>query len=38
MVIEDGALRQLLQLLGSASTQMLFWLLFRLCERIVVQP
>jgi len=37
MVIEDGALRQLLELLGSAYLSMLFWLLFRLCERIIVE-
>ena len=37
MVIEDGALQQLAQLLGCAYLSMLFWLLFRLCERIIVE-
>ena len=37
MVIEDGALRQLVELLSSAYLSMLFWLLFRLCERIIVE-
>ena len=37
MVIEDGALQQLLELLGSAYLSMLFWLLFRLCERIIIE-
>jgi len=37
MVIDDGALEQLAELLGSAYLSMLFWLLFRLCERILVE-
>jgi hypothetical protein len=37
MVIDDGALEQLLGLLGSAYLSMLFWLLFRICERILVE-
>ena len=37
MVIEDGALQQLFELLGSAYLSMLFWLLFRLCERIIIE-
>jgi hypothetical protein len=37
MVIEDGALQQLAELLGSAYLSMLFWLLFRLCERIIIE-
>ena len=37
MVIEDGALQQLIELLGSAYLSMLFWLLFRLCERIIIE-
>jgi hypothetical protein len=37
MVIDDGALQQLLELLGSAYLSMLFWLLFRLCERIIIE-
>ena len=37
MVIDDGALEQLMELLGSAYLSMLFWLLFRLCERILIE-
>jgi len=37
MVIDDGALDQLVELLGSAYLSMLFWLLFRICERILVE-
>jgi hypothetical protein len=37
MVIDDGALDQLLELLGSAYLSMLFWLMFRICERILVE-
>ena len=37
MVIEDGALQQLVELLGSAYLSMMFWLLFRLCERIIIE-
>ena len=37
MVIDDGALTQLAQLLGSAYLSMVFYLLFRLCERILVE-
>ncbi len=37
MVIDDGALEQLAELLGSAYLSMLFWLLFRVCERILVE-
>jgi len=37
MVIDDGALEQLMELLGSAYLSMLFWILFRLCERILIE-
>ena len=37
MVIEDGALQQLVELLGSAYLSMLFYVLWRLCERIIVE-
>ena len=37
MVIEDGALEQLFELLGSAYLSMLFWILFKLCERILIE-
>ncbi len=37
MVIDDGALEQLFELLGSAYLSMLFWILFKLCERILVE-
>lgn len=35
-VIEDGALRQLLEILGTAFSSIVFFVLFVLCERIVV--
>ena len=36
VVIEDGALQQLVDLLGSAYLSILFYLLFKICERILV--
>ncbi|MEP7182524.1 MAG: hypothetical protein ABI886_10075 [Betaproteobacteria bacterium] len=36
MVIEDGALRQLVDLLGSTYLSIVFYLLFKVCERILV--
>jgi hypothetical protein len=35
-VIEDGALRQLLEVLGTTALSILFFVLFVVCERIVV--
>lgn len=35
-VIEDGALRQLAEILGTALFSIIFFVLFVLCERIVV--
>jgi hypothetical protein len=35
-VIEDGALRQLVQILGTAVLSIFFFVLFVVCERIVV--
>ncbi len=37
MVIADGALEQLVDLLCSAYLSMVFWLLFKICERILVE-
>jgi hypothetical protein len=37
MVIADGALQQLLELVGSAYFSMLFYVAFRVCERILVE-
>jgi hypothetical protein len=37
MVIADGALQQLLELVGSAYLSMLFYVLFRVCERVLVE-
>lgn len=37
MVVDDGALEQLFELLGSAYLSMLFWILFKLCERVLVE-
>jgi len=34
--IEDGALRQLVEILGNAFLSIFFFVLFVLCERIVV--
>jgi hypothetical protein len=36
MVIADGALEQLIDLLGSAYLSILFYLLFKVCERVLV--
>jgi hypothetical protein len=36
MVIADGALQQLFELLGSAYLSMAFYVLWRVCERILV--
>ena len=37
MVSEDGALQQLAELLGLTYGSMVFYLLFKLCERILVE-
>jgi hypothetical protein len=37
MVIADGALEQLVDLLGSAYLSMVFYLLFKVCERVLVE-
>ena len=37
MVIADGALQQLVELLGSAYLSLVFYLLFKICERILVE-
>ena len=37
MVIADGALQQLIELVGSAYLSMLFYVLFRVCERVLVE-
>jgi hypothetical protein len=37
MVIEDGALRQLGEIVGWTYLSMVFYLLFKLCERILVE-
>lgn len=37
MVIADGALQQLVELVGSAYLSMVFYVLFRMCERILVE-
>lgn len=36
MVIEDGALRQLIELIGYGYLSLTFYLLFKACERILV--
>ena len=37
MVIQDGALRQLADLVGTAYLSIAFFLLFKLCERVLVE-
>ena len=37
MVIDDGALDQLFELLGMAYLSMLFYIIFKVCERILVE-
>jgi hypothetical protein len=37
MVIADGALQQLAELLGSTYLSIAFYVLFKLCERILVE-
>jgi hypothetical protein len=37
MVIADGALQQLIELIGSAYLSMVFYVLFRVCERVLVE-
>ena len=37
MVIADGALEQLVDLVGSVYLGMVFYLLFKVCERILVE-
>ena len=37
MVIEDGALEQLFDLISSAILSIIFYLLFKVCERLLVE-
>ena len=37
MVIADGALEQLIDLIGSAFLSMVFYILFKVCERVLVE-
>jgi hypothetical protein len=37
MVIADGALEQLVDLIGSAILSIVFYLLFKVCERLLVE-
>jgi len=37
MVIEDGALQQFVELVSSAYLSLVFYLLFKICERILVE-
>jgi hypothetical protein len=37
MVIEDGALQQLVEVIGSSYLSIVFYLLFKVCERILVE-
>jgi ABC-type multidrug transport system permease subunit len=37
MVIEDGALQQLAEIIGSSYLSIVFYVLFKICERILVE-
>jgi hypothetical protein len=37
MVIADGALEQLIELIGSAYLSLMFYLMFKVCERVLVE-
>jgi hypothetical protein len=37
MVIEDGALQQLVEILGSSYLSIVFYVLFKVCERVLVE-
>lgn len=37
MVIADGAVEQLVDLIGSAYLSMVFYILFKVCERVLVE-
>ena len=37
MVIEDGALEQLVDLIGSAVLSIAFYMAFKICERVLVE-
>ena len=37
VVVEDGALQQFIELVGSAYLSLVFYLLFKVCERILVE-
>ncbi len=37
MVIQDGALQQLIEILGSSYLSIVFYALFKVCERILVE-
>ena len=37
MVIEDGALQQLLEVIGSCYLSIVFYVLFKVCERILIE-
>jgi hypothetical protein len=37
MVIEDGALRQLVEVLGASYLSMVFYVIFKVCERVLVE-
>jgi len=37
MVIEDGALQQLIEVIGSCYLSIVFYVLFKVCERILIE-
>ena len=37
MVVEDGALQQLVEIIGSSYLSIVFYVLFKVCERILVE-
>jgi hypothetical protein len=37
MVIEDGALQQFVEIMGSSYLSIVFYLLFKVCERVLIE-
>ena len=37
MVIEDGALQQLVEIIGSSYLSIVFYVLFKVCERVLIE-
>jgi hypothetical protein len=37
MVIDDGALQQLIEIIGASYLSIVFYVLFKVCERILIE-